>query len=292
MKLVHYFPYLLREETGTSNSALQWCEALSRAGSDVTVIVDENSLGREGPAGGRCIPVPHRFGGRWHTPVNIGEALVSADLFVVHGGWTARNIVACRGASERGIPYVVTTHGVYNPRVLERGSLKKRVWNAVLERRHLSHAFAIHMFFPEETEGLRRLRVSTPTLVVPNGMSYRADALWDGGSGGYLLWLGRFDPEVKALDLLIESYLHLAEEERPLLRLHGRDWKGQKAKVATLVRELDLEAWITVGEPVYGEDKWRLISAASRCVYPSRWDASPMAVAEAVACGATSKETP
>jgi glycosyltransferase involved in cell wall biosynthesis len=116
-------------------------------------------------------------------------------------------------------------------------------------------------------------------------MSYRPDALWDGGSGGYLLWLGRFDPEHKGLDILIEAYLSLAEGERPVLRLHGRDWNGQKTKLTALVRELDLDRWIVIGDPVYGNAKWRLISEAAGCIYPSRWDASPMAVAEAVASG-------
>ncbi len=183
------------------------------------------------------------------------------------------------------MPYVVTTHGVYNPWVLERGAGLKRIWNLVLERRHLQKALALHLFFEEEQRGLRRLGVRAPIVVAPNGISTPVDARWDGGSGGYLLWLGRFDPEVKALDLLIRSLGHLPLEDRPALRLHGPDFRGGKASMAELVRDLGLERWVVIGDPIYGEEKWDAFSRAAAYVHPSRRDTSPMAVGEAVGAG-------
>ena len=55
--------------------------------------------------------------------------------------------------------------------------------------------------------------------------------MWDGGSGGYVLWLGRFDPEHKGLDLLLQALALLPSRERPTLRIHGPDWRGRKQKV-------------------------------------------------------------
>jgi glycosyltransferase involved in cell wall biosynthesis len=90
---------------------------------------------------------------------------------------------------------------------------------------------------------------------------------------------------VKALDLLVHSLLAIPEGDRPPLRLHGPEFRGHKARLADLVRDLGLSNWVTIGEPVYGEEKWHLVSRAAGCVYPSRWDASPMAVAEAIGAG-------
>ena len=52
-----------------------------------------------------------------------------------------------------------------------------------------------------------------------------------------------------------------------------------------LVGQLGIGRWVTIGDPVYGDEKWRLISHARACVYPSRWDACPVAVSEAAAMG-------
>jgi glycosyltransferase involved in cell wall biosynthesis len=52
-----------------------------------------------------------------------------------------------------------------------------------------------------------------------------------------------------------------------------------------MVRDLNLERWVTVGEPIYGREKDDVLTRASGFVYPSRHEASPMAVAEAVGAG-------
>jgi glycosyltransferase involved in cell wall biosynthesis len=180
---------------------------------------------------------------------------------------------------------MITTHGVYYPQTLQRRALTKKIWNRLLERPHLNRALGLHLFFADEREGLRHLEVSSPTIVAPNGVPRPKGTRWDGGSGSYLLWLGRFDPEVKALDLLLHALLVIPERSRPQLRLHGPEFRGNKARLAKQVDTLHLRRWVTIGDPVYGEEKWRLIARAAGCVYPSRWDASPMAVSEAVGAG-------
>jgi glycosyltransferase involved in cell wall biosynthesis len=115
---------------------------------------------------------------------------------------------------------------------------------------------------------------------------------WDGGSGGYVLWIGRFDPEHKGLDLLLEGMKLLPAGARPVLRLHGPDWAGGKERVIELVRNLELDDSVIIGDPVYGEEKWRLISQASAFVYPSRWEGFGNSTAEAVTAGVPTLVTP
>ena len=154
-----------------------------------------------------------------------------------------------------------------------------------LETRKLGGALAVHLFFEDELEGLTRMGSVTSTIIVPNGIRAMEGTAWDGGTGGYVLWLGRFDPVVKALDILVRSLLHVPEEIRPILRLHGPDWRGGKRSVEELVHDLGLQRWVAIGDPIYGEEKWDVIRRAAACVFPSRWEASPMAPAEAVGAG-------
>jgi glycosyltransferase involved in cell wall biosynthesis len=90
---------------------------------------------------------------------------------------------------------------------------------------------------------------------------------------------------VKGLDLLLDSLLLIPEEARPHLRLHGPEFRGNRERLKQLVADLELTKWVSIGNAVYGEEKWRLMAQAAGFVYPSRWDASPMAVAEAIGVG-------
>jgi hypothetical protein len=112
------------------------------------------------------------------------------------------------------------------------------------------------VFFDEQREHLQHLGYDRAFVVAPNGVRVPRDRRWDGGSGGYIAYLGRFDPEHKGLDLLVQATALLPPDERPQLRLHGPDWRGGKDRVRDLVRELDLASDVVLGPPLYGDDKW------------------------------------
>lgn len=285
MNIVHYLPQFLGHECGTANAVRGWTEALAVEDHQVTVLSDEADIHRNSPPHTECIPLAHTWKGRARYAPGIGRHLEGADILVAHGGWTLANILTGRAAARARVPYLVTTHGVYDRQVLRRKRPTKLMWNAVVEKRHLDAALGLHLFFPDERSGLDEMGVTARTMVVPNGIAAPEGAAWDGGSGGYLLWLGRFDPYNKGLDLLIEAMAQLPESERLSVRLHGPDWRGHKAELLQLVDQRALGRWITIGDPIYGDDKWELISRAAACVYPSRWDACPVSVAEAVAVG-------
>jgi glycosyltransferase involved in cell wall biosynthesis len=76
------------------------------------------------------------------------------------------------------------------------------------------------------------------------------------------------------------------------VRLHGPDYKGGKAVVRDLVRALDVEPWVTVGDAIYGDEKWTTLSRAAGFVYPSRWEGFGNSVAEAASIGVPTVCTP
>jgi glycosyltransferase involved in cell wall biosynthesis len=146
-------------------------------------------------------------------------------------------------------------------------------------------ARAVHVFFDPEKTHLHALGYGGPFVVASNGRQAPEGETWDGGSGEYLLWLGRFDPEHKGLDILLDAMARISPAERPALKLHGPDWRDRKKRVRDLVEKLDLKASVTVGEAVYGNEKRSLLTRARGFVYPSRWDACPNAVLESTSLG-------
>jgi glycosyltransferase involved in cell wall biosynthesis len=288
---VHYYPAALVGEFGTAIAVRGWCMALADAGARVTLLALPGD-GRVAPPVGVQVQPLAKSAWRLSTPRSLREHFRDADVLVLHGGWGAHNIRAAAQARRVGVPYVVTAHGVYDPNVFRRGRIwAKRAWWPVLERRHLERALAVHLFFDAErshltSRGIRRF------VVAPNGYRAPAGVTWDPDPEGALLWLGRFDPEVKGLDLLLNALRLLAPGERPRLRLVGVEWRGRKAAVSALVDDLELDKDVSVEPPLHGEAKWEALARARGFVYPSRWDGSSVAVAEAVSIGVPTLVTP
>ena len=285
MKVTHYFAGGVGGDYGTANAVRGWCEALARAGADVRLLVNAQGGAHHRLTGVSSEPVRHVGRRRWRVPVGLDEALGRTDVLVLHGGWVLANNLAARIATRRGIPYVVTPHGAYHPRVVQRRPVLKRPWAALSERRYLTGARAVHLFFPEERSGLAELGVDRPAIVAPTGFAGTPGIAWAGDQDGYVLWLGRFDLEGKGLDLLLEGLCRLPAGERPAVRLHGPDWRHRRKDVSRMVDRLALGPWVRVGDPIYGTPKWELLSRSAGFAYPSRWEAFGMAVLEAVSTG-------
>lgn len=291
MRIVNYHPRALVGDGGITNSVRRLSGAFARLGADPVIVYDGSGRAHR-DAGVEWIPVRHVARGPFCVPLRIGVALASADVVVVNSAWTSANLVAGRAARRSGVPYVLAPRGAYDSRILARNRLVKRAWWLLAEQRLIRRAAAVHVFFDEQRLQAQRLGSIRAVVVAPNGVSVPEGLRWDGGSGGYLVYVGRFDPEHKGLDLLLQAVAHLPAEVRPDLRLHGPDWRGGKARVRRLVRDLELDDTVRVGEAVYGEAKWELLARARGLVYPSRWEGFGNSLAEAAALGVPTLATP
>jgi glycosyltransferase involved in cell wall biosynthesis len=286
MKVIHYWPHLFYlESSGPGNSILGWARSLARLGVETTLVGDETAVRMTPPKDLDYVFVRHVGRGSFRVPLRLPISEQEESLLVTHGGWTFTNVVAGWHARRRSVPYMVMPHAVYDPQVLRRRAVLKKVWFSTLEKPYLERAAAIHMFFSDERQHLASLRVSSPTVVAPNGIEPLEGVRWDGGSGGYVLWLGRYDPVHKGLDILLHGLSLMSASQRPRLRLHGRDYHGGRQVVERLCHELNLEGFVSVGDPIYGDEKWRLMAEAVGFVHPSRWEGSSIAVAEAISIG-------
>ena len=291
MRILRYYPRAWVGDGGITNSIRRISEATVRAGHDVQVAIDDATDLRQDEAF-TWVPVAHVGRGRLRRPVGMDAVLEGVDLMVLHSAWTHQNVRAGAAARRMGVPYVLEPRGAYDPSIFRRRRLLKRAMWETVERTLVQGAMAIHVFFESEVDQLRQIGFAGPIIVAPNGITIPPDTRWDGGSGGYLLWIGRFDPEHKGLDLLLHAVHAMEAHERPNVRLHGPDWVGGKARVEALVDELALGDTVTIGPPVYGATKWQLISAARAFAYPSRWEGFGNSAAEAVCAGVPTLVTP
>jgi glycosyltransferase involved in cell wall biosynthesis len=291
MRVLHYYPRALVGDGGITNAVRKLSQAMVTAGAEV-VVAHDSGVVPSTRTRVQWVPVQHQGRTGMRVPVGLERALAGADVLVLHSAWTLHNVRAAAVARKLGVAYVPMPRGAYDPSIVARRRVTKKLWWLALERQLLARSLAVHVFFEEERAHLTELGYGGPLVVAPNGVEPPEGVSWDGGSGGYLLWMGRFDPEHKGLDLLLHGLALIPEQRRPQLRLHGPDWRGRKPDVVALAVELGLERWVTVGEPIHGDAKWRTLAAALGFVYPSRWEGFGNSVAEATAIGLPTLTTP
>lgn len=295
MHIVRYYPRAIVGDGGMTSAVKHWSKGFARHGARATIAFDEGVAPESN--GVTFQKVRHTGVKGMRVPSDLGEVLRDADVMVLHSGWNAGNLKAAATARKMGVPYILEPRGAYDPHIVNRRRFVKGAWWLAWEKELVQNALAIHAFFEPEKEHFKAIGYDGAVIVASNGVAEPTHH-WDGGSGGYVLWLGRFDPEHKGLDILLQAMRSLPESERPQLRLNGPESAqtklggNRKKKVATMVEELGLRRWVSVGPAVYGDEKKDMLARSKGFVYPSRWDACPNSTLEAVSMGIPTLATP
>jgi glycosyltransferase involved in cell wall biosynthesis len=291
VRIVHYYP-TARVDSGVTVALWAWARAVAAAGVEVAVLHGGTQArpgfkfdeGTGTPAGGVNEQiVPHRGHGRLTArPVDLGRWLRSDDVLVLHEGWVGSNQVAAAAARRIGVPYVVMPHGVYEP--AWRTYLKQPVWiRERAERYLLDRALAVHVFFASEQADISRLAPGARFITAPTGFEIPPER-WEGG-GGYLSWVGRYDPTHKGLDVLVDGLARMPAGQRPTLRLHGYDFLGGRSALERRIAEQGLGGRVRVGAVITGAAKSEFLRRADGYVHPSRWESYGIALLENLALG-------
>src|SRR5262245_8199370 len=288
MRLIHYYPRALVGDGGPTRAMWDWASAAHRAGCNVAVIYDtdlETQSALRNPVV-PLIPLKHTGTGLVRMPRGLAAVLAADDVLVLHSTYIPSNVVAAWSALRGGVPYIVVQHGGYNKRARSRRRYRKQAWLPI-ERAYLERSLAVHVFFETETPDAAEVAPNARWLVAPTGFDLPSDR-WDGGTGGYLAWLGRYDVRTKGLDLLIRALGQLATGDRPPLRLHGKASENNPEDIEKLARASGVADIVTVGGLIGGPPKAEFLRRAAVYVHPSRWESHSLAIVEALAYGVPS----
>jgi glycosyltransferase involved in cell wall biosynthesis len=226
----------------------------------------------------------------------LRSAIRTVDLVHLHGLWNLPTSAAALLARKSKLPFVITPHGMLDRWSLRHHPTRKKLYAAVLERRNLDTAAAIHFFNPEERDEARDFGIRAPTFLLPNGVDLEQ---FDGLPGRealsrqypdtahrkLILFLGRLHPK-KGLPLLIDAMARLTAHRRDVqLIVAGPDEAGHRAQLEALIRHHRLEEHVLFTGPVVGEQKRLLLGSADLFVLPSHQEGDSVAVKEALAAG-------
>lgn len=316
MKILHVIPtYLPAVRHGGPIFAVHGlARALAGLGHEVTVFTT-NAHG----AGELAVPLeqaveldgvrvryfPVRFPRRLAYAPAMAEALAREvggfDVLHLHSVFLWPTSAAARAAEKAGVPYLLAPRGMLVEDLIRRhGTLRKRLWIRLVERRTLARAAALHATGELEARELARFGANLPPIeIVPNGLdtaelardralpiAHKIEAAM--APGPFVLFLGRLSWK-KGLDRLIPALRHA-----PRLRLivAGNDEEGLTPRLEEIAREHAVAERVSFVGPAYDQDKAALLAAASAFCLPSYSENFGNAVLEAMAVGCPVVVTP
>lgn len=240
-----------------------------------------------------------RYPRSWYRSPELGrelrEQIQGADILHLHQIWDYPLWIAAKIARRAGKPYIVSTHGIFGQNRRYEG-LKKRIYLKLLARFILKNASAIHTMNIHEVNGLKKLGIHTPCVLIQNGIDMNefqtmptpdvAERTWSILKGKkVVLFLSRISPE-KGLDVLIQSWKHvIAEQPDALLVVAGPDIKGYLNNVRKMVHSSGLKDSVMFSGFIQGDMKKALLNRANMFVLPSYSEGCSTVLLEALSTG-------
>jgi glycosyltransferase involved in cell wall biosynthesis len=216
----------------------------------------------------------------------------SPDIMHFHSVHIPEAILIARRLARRNVPYCVAPHGG----LIGGGGrqrLTSRALATALERRYLDRAAFLHAVSRADLQGARRYATRVPIVLAPNGIDPKvmpveldSDLLlrrYRKFRGlRVLLYVGRLDPEVKGLDLLLQAWSRTGAASGMGLVIVGPDWRGGSRRLRLMAERLHLSGSVAFHGQTSGREKWDLLAGADIFVLPSRREAAPVTVLEAM----------
>jgi len=238
---------------------------------------------------------PHRIPWMFDSGLkgNLRDAISSATGVHIHGLWETHCMTAADMARSCKRPYIISAHGMLELWALRSKRLKKALYAALVEIRRMQRAACLRACSAAEVDDYRRLGLSNPIAIVPNGVDAQPGVTADSFHRAFpnlkgkriILFLGRIHQK-KGLPLLLRAWARNAHRASDThLVIAGPDSDNSLPHLKKLAEELRLSSSVSFTGMLTGVHKWSALAAASLFVLPSYSEGFSMSVLEALAMG-------
>jgi glycosyltransferase involved in cell wall biosynthesis len=219
-------------------------------------------------------------------PVAVHEDIPECVHF--HGIWSPSLASRFLRWRRRGIPCVVSPHGMLEPWALAHKPVKKMFAWHIYQRHILNRAAALHATSAREAANLRRLGLKATVETIPWGIEIAeprdyAAAAKARSAQRTALFVGRLHP-VKGLPMLVEAWAKVRPSEWKM-KIVGPDEDGHRAKLESLVRKADLNAVFEFTGGLEGDALREAYEDSDLFILPSYTENFGMVVGEALSYG-------
>jgi glycosyltransferase involved in cell wall biosynthesis len=220
----------------------------------------------------------------------------NVSVFHGHGLYVYPNYLLGRLARAQGKPLVYHPHGFFDPWILARSKMKKRIAHFLFETSNIKHVSWWRALSSKETDQIRAVGVTAPIEIIPNGVHMPAKRTaaeikeiaerYPRKRQKRIVFLSRVHPK-KGLDLLFHAWAKLDPDLTKdwEIAVFGPDEGGHLAELQSEIQLLGIEDSVTFYGSVSGTDKEAAYRSGDLFVLPSRSEGFPMAVLEAASYG-------
>jgi len=178
-------------------------------------------------------------------------------------------------------PVILQIQGIMGRHALKKFGLFPGVPMYLVEKIY-PRLYSDYIFVTDE--GMENLTErAARCYVIPNGVN-PPEAFAEPPAGDYILFMSRIDIYTKGLDLLVEAFADIAGRY-PGLRLILAGFEFDKVETLTAGIPEPVRRRIEYRGFLEGVEKWALLRGAQVFVLPSRHEAHPVSLLEALAAG-------
>ena len=257
LRVLHVTPTLDPLSGGTTAAVDGLARAQAAAGLAVTVVAthggasQDSFAGKLRDAGVDVVEVGPAAGALLRAP-GLTDALQShidaSDVTHVHGIWEEPQYAAIDHAARRGVPCMLSPHGMLDRWSLRQKWLKKKLYRLWRLDRVLKRLDAFHLTTEEESRSVARLGFPARRVVMPLGLDLSEfdpppapgrfrDRCPELGDAPFILFLSRLHVK-KGIEILIPAAARLMAQ-RPELHLVVAGPPDSEAYLATLTEQAD-----------------------------------------------------
>lgn len=191
--------------------------------------------------------------------------------------------------SKNKIPFIMTPRGALEPWCMKNKRIKKYLAWHLYQKSDLQDASTVLATCKMEADHLRKLSLSSPIAIIPNGIDVSEYPCRLKESSKLvkkrILFISRISPK-KGIELLIDAWQQIYKQHE--------DWdvviagNGDEAYIQELkmqIKTKGLQDNINILPPVYGKEKYILYTTSSLFVLPTYSENFGMVIAEAMSCG-------
>ena len=224
-----------------------------------------------------------------------------------HNLWNYIPYISFMLAKKYNIPYILSIRGALYPWSLTQNSLQKKIAWKLFQKKILNQSSCIHVTNISELNAVRRLGISSPIALVPNGVNLDEFKMINNKdiskanlglkkNKNYILFLSRIHPK-KGLEYLVHSWIKIAKKyyNWNLLIVGPVSDSKYFNDLQNELKKYKLNDRVHFTGMLRGKKRIDSFSASSLFVLPSHTENFGIAIAEAFAAKLpviTTKETP
>ncbi len=215
------------------------------------------------------------------------------DLVHIHGVWQHAPHTGAKASRAAQVPYIFRPCGMLDPWSLSQSRLKKRVFLALIGRRQLNRAAALHYTTETERQLVEPLRLKPRAFVIPNGLDWeefesrptrgafrQAHGV---GERPLIVFLSRLHHK-KGLDLLLPAFAQVSDS-RVMLAIIGPGERGYVEQLRGQAAQLGVGDRVVFPGMIAGRARLEALRDADLFCLPSYQENFGVSVIEALGVG-------